>query len=60
MDIISKIDSQEFNNQYGAAAVDRETIKQKVCSVKNNKMITQTIVDGEMEFTESIFDPLRK
>ncbi|MBT2760463.1 hypothetical protein [Paenibacillus sp. ISL-20] len=57
MKILSKIDRQEFNDQYDVAAMNQDTIKQEVHSVKDNKIVTRTIVDGDIVFTESVFEP---
>ncbi|WP_054955100.1 hypothetical protein [Paenibacillus dakarensis] len=57
MKTLTRIDKQAFNNQYDAAVMNQEPIKQEVHSVKNNKIVTRTIVDGDIEFTESVFEP---
>ncbi|PJN57294.1 hypothetical protein PAEVO_40280 [Paenibacillus sp. GM2FR] len=57
MKIFSKIDRQALNDQYDVASMHQDTIKQEVHSVRDNKIVTRTIVDGDIEFTESVFDP---
>lgn len=57
MKILSKIDRQAFNDQYDVASMHQDTIKEEVHSVRDNKIVTRTIADGNIELTESVFDP---
>ncbi|RAV20052.1 hypothetical protein [Paenibacillus contaminans] len=50
-----KIDSSEFNSQYGEP-INRDSIKQEMLSVKNNKIVTKTIADSGFEITETLFE----
>lgn len=53
--ILFKIDSKEFNNRYGVP-LDMNSIRQEVCSLRNNKIITRRIIGSGIDFAESIFD----
>ncbi|QUL52216.1 hypothetical protein KDC22_17240 [Paenibacillus tritici] len=58
MKSLFEIDSSDFNSQYGVP-LDKDYIKQEVCSVNNNKITIRKIIESGMEYsesTESIFD----
>lgn len=48
--ILFKIDSKEFNNRYGVP-LDMNSIRQEVCSLRNNKIITRRIIGSGIDVT---------
>lgn len=50
-----KLNSDQFNSQYDVPT-DVDVMKQEICSVKNNKMVTRRILESGIDIIESTFE----